>query len=470
MDLLKAKISKLDQTGDTGPSFDVQFNPTTLRLTLTNKAPGGRTHSNPVRQIVGPSESTLAVDLIFDTADEGTTSNPVSVRKRTAELELFLFPRSNENHAPPRIRFEWGDMIMIGKVDSLTVDFDHFAADGQPLRAKVSLSIKGQDRMRELESVAPGNRQGAPRPGAVANSAPGSGGAEGDGAGAPPAPNAATALAGESAGDFAARQGLDPAAWRGLQLGGENSLSLSAGAEIGFSAGLNASAGLGVTLGVEAGASVSMEASFGLEASAGINAVAGVGVGSDLAAGFALAAAGGVSAAIESVQSAKNQTAEHQARAAFKAPPKPSPSASSSPTNLLPSPTSSSASPVSAQPKPPEQKRTPLKSSGLPSMSATETTDVAPRNPRADPRASGYGFGVPLRGTVGAAADRRAETIRGDVAIKPRIASGDPPLTRDPTTPGWVALPLGDPGSTAGETAPGKFRSHPCGCGGRCRH
>ncbi|HEV7474746.1 MAG TPA: hypothetical protein VGN90_11905 [Pyrinomonadaceae bacterium] len=467
MDLQKAKITPLDQNSDQGKSFDVQFNPSSLRLTLTNKATGGRTHSNPVRQIVGASESTLAVDLIFDTADEGTGANPVSVRKRTKQLELFLFPRNDQEHAPPRIRFEWGDMIMIGIVDSLTVDFDHFAGDGQPLRAKVSLSIKGQDRLLALQSVAPGARQGAPPPGGGSPSGPGGGGGDGDGA---PAPNAAKALAGESAGEMAARLGLDPAAWRGLQLGGESSLSLSAGVEIGFSAGLSASAGLGVTLGVEAGASVSLEASFGLEASAGINAVAGVGVGADLAAGFALSAAGGVSAAIESVQSAKNQAAEQQARTAFKAPPKPLPAATST-TKQLPSSTSSSVSSTGAQPKPPEQQRVPLKSTGLPSTSAQESAASAPRTPRADPRASGFGFGVPLRGTVGQAADKRAESIRGDVAIKPRIASGDPPLTSDPTTPGWIALPVRDRGRNTADKVQTRFRpKRPCGCSGGCSH
>jgi hypothetical protein len=461
MDLKKAKITALEKNSDeNGVSFDVQFNPTTLRLTLGSKATGGKTPSGPVRQIVGATESTLAVDLIFDTADEGTSPNPVSVRQRTKQLELFLFPRNDQDHAPPRIRFEWGDMIMVGTVDNLTVDFDHFAADGKPLRAKVSLSIKGQDRLLELKPVAPDERQGAPPPGGAANSGPGG---SGDG---PPMPNAAKALAGESAGELAARLGLDPAAWRGLQLGGENSLSLSAGVEVGFSASLNASAGLGVSLGVEAGASVSLEASFGLEASAGINAVAGVGVGADLASGFALSAAGGVSAAIETVQTAKNQAAEEQARTAFEAPPKALPMAA--PANrLLSSSTSSAASSPSAQPKPPEQKRVPLKNTGLPSASAQETAAPAPRTPRADPRASAFGFGVPLRDTVGATADMRAGSIRGDVAIKPKIGTGDPPLTSDPTTPGWIALPTRDRGRSSADKVQSRLRpKHPCGCSG----
>lgn len=463
MELQKAKITQLGANDAPGESFDVQFNPTSLRLTLTNKASGGTTSTNPVRQIVGPSESTLALDLIFDSADEGTSSNPVSVRERTSRLELFLFPRNNEEHAPPRIRFEWGDMIIDGTVDSLTVDFDHFAANGKPLRAKVSLSIKGQDRARELQPIQPGARQGAPAPGAASNSGPGGGG---NGASAP---NAVKALAGESAGELAARLGLDPAAWRGLELGGESSLSLSAGVEVGFSASLNASAGLGVSLGVEAGASVSLEASFGLEASAGINAVAGVGVGAELATGFALSTAGGVSAAIETVQDAKNQAGQQQARTAFKAPPKALPAAA--PANrVLPSATSSAASPASAQPKRPEQKHVPLKNTGLPLPSAQEVAEPAPRPPRADPRASGFGFGVPLRDTVGQAADMRAESIRGDVAIKAKVATGDPPLTSDPTIPGWIALPVRDRGRNSADKVQTRLRpKHPCGCGGGCK-
>jgi hypothetical protein len=454
MELQKAKITQLGQNNQAGDSFDVQFNPTSLRLTLTNKAAGGRTSSNPVRQIVGPSESTLAVDLIFDSADEGTSDNPVSVRERTSRLELFLFPRSNEEHAPPRLRFEWGDIIISGTVDSLTVDFDHFAASGAPLRAKVSLSIKGQEPERELQPIAPGARKDAAAPGAASNNGPGGGG------NGKPSPNAAKALAGESASEMAARLGLDPAAWRGLDLGSESSLSLSAGVEIGFSASLNVSAGLGVSLGVEAGASVSLEASFGLEASAGINAVAGVGVGADLAAGFALSAAGGVSAAIETVQAAKNQAVQQQARTAFKAPPKALPAA---PANRSSASVTSSAAPLpGAQPKPPEQRRVPLKNTGLPYSSALERADAAPRPPRADARASGFGFGVPLRDTVGPTADI--------IAIKSKVPAGDVPLTNDPTTPGWIALPQRDGGRNSADKVQSKLRpKHPCGCGGGCK-
>jgi hypothetical protein len=254
-----------------------------------------------------------------------------------------------------------------------------------------------------------------------------------------------------------------------LEFGGESSLSLSAGVEIGFSAGLNASAGLGVTVGVESGVSSSLEASFGLEAGAGLNAVAGVGVGAELASGFALSAGGGLSAAIESVQQAKNQTAQQQSREAFNAPPRLARSSARS----LPAagPVIQAATTPVSQPKPPEQNRLPLKNTGLPPASTRQVAQPAPRPPRADARESSFGFGVPLRPTVSEAASVRAGSIQGGGAVRSKISTREPPVTDDPTTPPWVALPAFDRSLQAAN----KFRlkihpARPCGCAGRCGH
>ena len=477
MQLQKATIAELDGDKEKD-SFPVQFNPTTLRLSLTNQVEGGETQGKQVRQHIGASSTTLSMDLIFDTTDEGTTENPRSVREKTKRIERFLIAKGEgqQENAPPRIRFTWGDLIVEGVVESMTIDFEHFAANGVPLRAKVPLAIRGQDREKELKG-AEDSRKGAPGPGGLgaglgfgASVGIGLGASVGVGFGASfgvgvsasvgfgvgASASVGVALGGESAGEFAARVGVDPAAWRGLEIGGESSLSLSAGVEVGFDTNLSASAGLGVTAGLEAGTKVSIEQSYGLATSTSLNAVSGVGVGARLASGFALSSAGGVRAAIESVQSAKNTSAEQQALAAFKAPVKASPA--NAPTS-------------SAMPKPPEQSRQPLSRTGLPGPSAQQAAPPAPRLPRADPRASSFGFGVPLRATVGAAADRRFESIQGAVSLKAKIASGDPPITNDPTKPGWEALPARDPGRRAADKLQGKLKlARPCGCAGRCKH
>jgi hypothetical protein len=469
MQLQKATIAELDDKNKPKNELPVQFNPTSLRLQVTNSIEGNKQVGRQVRQYIGSSSTTLTLDLIFDTADEGTTETPRSVREKTEMVERFLRPKSKEKKkfVAPRIRFHWNDLVFDGVVDSITIDLDHFAASGTPLRAKVSLAIKEQNRDLELLTAGPGANRGgnAPKPGHPSAGSPGS-------AGTGIATNTEPALDGESASEFASRVGVDPAAWRGLQLGGENSLALSAGVEVGFDASLSASAGLGVTLGVEAGASLSLEASFGLEASAALNAVAGVGTGAELAAGFALSAAGGVSAAIESVQSARNQSVQEESRAAFKAPAPALPVAvTQSGNSSVPGAAVSAEQRTSAQPKPPEQTRTPLHSTGLPTPSSPPGATPAPRPPRADPRSSGFGFGVPLRTTVGRAADLRAESIQGHVTVKPRPVSGAPPTTSDPTKPGWVALPARDRAREVADKLQGTLRpARPCGCSGRCRH
>ena len=433
MELQKAKIAELDDNDEEKDSFSVQFNPTTLKLTLTNRVEGGESQGKQVRQHIGASSTTLNLDLVFDTADEGTTEEPRSVREKTKQIEKFLIAKGKgkQENAPPRIRFTWGDLIVEGVVESLTIDFEHFAPNGVPLRAKVPLAIKGQDREKELKGN-DDSRAGASAPGSAgaglgfgASASFGFGASVGIGIGASvgigfgASASVDVALGGESAAEFAARVGVDPAAWRGLQIGGESSLSLSAGVEVGFDTNLSASTGLGVTVGVEAGTKAPIEQSFGLATTTSTNKVT---------SGFALSSAGGVRAAIESVQSAKNETAQVKAREAFKAP-------------VL----SSGPAP---QPKSPEQARPPLTRTGLPGPSAQQAALPAPRPPRADPRASSFGFGVPLRSTIGAAADRR----------------GEPPLTHDPTTPSWVALPARDPNRTGADKL-----SKPCGCAG-CKH
>ena len=477
MSLEKATIFEMDGTSETNP-FPVQFNPTTLTLSLANRVEGGETVGKVVRQNLGPSSTTLSVDLVFDTADEGTTSDPVSVRTKTKKLEKFLVPKNTggQKGAPPRIKFTWGDLAVEGVTDSLTIDFDHFAANGCPLRAKVSLSIRGQDRDNELTSIKD-SRAGAPPPGQSSGGGLGTGAgvSAGIGLGVSATPGVSlsasvgVALGGESAGEFAARVGVDPAAWRGLDIGAESSLSLSAGVEVGFNTNLSASAGLGVTVGIEAGIDAPIEASFGLATNTSVNAVAGVGVGSALASGFALASAGGVTAAIETVKSTKIEQAEQQARASFKAPAKPALPASAR-ANEVPA-LSATTSTKGAQPKPPDQTRTPLVRTGLPTVAAQQAARPAPPLPRADPRSSSFGFGVPLRSTVGEEADRRAENMRTDVSVRARIGTGEPPTTTDPTKPGWIALPARDVGRESGDNAQRRLRpNRPCGCTGRCGH
>lgn len=477
------EISTEDRPKEVGQPVEVQFNPASLKLQISNSIEGDRSKGRQVRQYVGSSSSSLSMDLIFDTADQGTNSEPEPVTQRTALVERFVQPRPEEGkkQTVPKLRFQWGSLIFDGIVESISLDFDHFASNGVPLRAKVSLMIKEQDHGYQFLERGPGANAegGAPPPGRPSPGAPGS-------AGLSLGARASLAIGGEASAEFAARVGLDPGAWRGLSIGASNSLSLDAGLEVGFSAGLSAGVGLGVTAGIEAGAGLSLDASFGLEANAGLSAVADVGVGAELSAGFALSSAGGVDAAINAVQIAQSHTAAQQAQEAFgtTAPLSSSAVSASAPAataaaaglggtaqlavSALSSPSGAvvPAGPVAnrAAPAAPDQPRPPLAGTGLPTPAQQIRAAAAPPPPRVDPRAASFGFGVPLRPSRGGSAALEAGGFRPVTRARPAAQTGGPPTTELPTVPGWVALPARDPARRSVE----KLRRGERDCGCRC--
>ncbi len=411
-----------------GKAVPVQFNPTSLRITLTSQTQSPRTPTGPAAQATG-ANATLSLDLHFDTADEGTTDAPADVRKKTQQVAVYLTPgiEKGKKSSPPRVRFQWGKFILDGVMTSMTEDLDYFSAEGVPLRAKVSISIEGQNPAHEALATSPGSATGAgaTTPGGGAFSAAGGvglgmsasfgaavggqldlpqltiggglGGGLSVGLGASVSGGfgdvrVGVALDGESPAAFASRMGLDPAAWRALAAPGGVGLSLAAGTEIAFPKGVDSAPGVGT--------------SSGSRAPAGHEALAGVDGPSrpptsprDAAAtGFALARAGGVGAAVQTVRQERAQTASTQELRAFgqhEAAAGPAPAASSSPRRPLhapPAPGSASA--------------------------------PAPPPPRADERATSFGQGVPLRPrrAVGAA--------RGVVVLGRRAPTAPAPPPR----------------------------------------
>jgi hypothetical protein len=462
-----AKATLVALTADAKPTekgtpIKVQFNPTSLRLSMTNSIDSGKTRGHQAEQYLGTSSTTLSCDLVFDTADEGTTATPRNVREKTMQVARFVLPEGDQSkQAPPRVRFHWGDFIFDGVMTGLTEDIDLFSEGGVPLRAKVTISIKEQDpRYAALESGAGAAKKGnAPVPGAAAPSLPGGVGAQLG------ADRTGLAIGGESAAEFAARMGLDPAAWRGLAANLPNPLSLQAGAEIDFSSRLSVGAGIGLSAGIEAGLGGGLEASLGLTAGAGAGA------------GLSLAAARGVRAALETVQIARSETAAAKARAAFEAPPpSPAPAGALAPDarplgeRSLPRATaaalgSSADAEAPATPAPPEQPRPRLIARGLPSPAAQAAVPPAPLPPRADPRATTFGYGAPLRPRVGGAAEER--TTDGWVVVRARERDPEQaPVTRDPTVAPWLQRPALAPERATVELADGACA---CGCGGGAR-
>lgn len=472
--LEKAKLQPVkadERATPDGPEVEVQFNPTSLKLKLTNQTEGGRSSARQRRQHTGVSSTVLTLELIFDSADEtsGDEANPqpVSVRRKTAAVEKFVVPKRDGSETPPRIKFSWNELVIIGIVENVDIDFDLFAPNGVPLRAKVNLSIKEQEPRYQFLEAGPGARDNSDtqRPGQNSASQPGAGTNDSNPTGAGSS-RSAPALENETAPEFAARQGLDPKAWRGLDVNLSAGLALEAGLDVGFSAGLSANAGIGFAAGFQAGAGLSLKAAVGLEAKVGVGISAAANLNADAAAGFALSAAGGVSAAIESVKKIESEVAAQNARQSFTAP-----AAKAAVTGGGAGPAAGTRPQITAggdvlallAAVKPSQERTPLSQTGPRSYSEQMAANPAPSAPTADPRATGFGFGVPLRSVIKTAVEQNQPRVCTLKRIQSRRTEGEPEFRRDPTVAPWVQLPKYDRGRRQADAAQIKKRPHPCG-------
>lgn len=140
--LLQEVETKPSDPPKTSKPITVQINPATLRIQTTASVDAGKDTGRQRTQYQGTT-STLSFDLVFDTSDEGTTDEPLDVRKRTAEIERFVWP-AKKKAAPPRVQFKYGTLTVTGVMTSVNIDLDLFSANGVPLRAKCAVQIKEQ--------------------------------------------------------------------------------------------------------------------------------------------------------------------------------------------------------------------------------------------------------------------------------------------------------------------------------------
>ena len=285
----KARLFAVEGPNDTSENktgIPVQFNPTSLKVALSNKLDANeRNGSSSSAQYIDSSSSTLAVELIFDTSDtfyseerptEGGETESVDtredVRDRTRVIaENFLQPveEGNRLKAPKRCLFQWGSFEFVGLVESFDETLDFFSPEGTPMRATVALKLKEdrfQFRSRETQAAQQETPAITPTEGSAAPDRDSSlyNGVEN------PRQPGVPALA---------KPNLSPSA------------ALSASASIKASASIGVSASIGASVGVSGGVS----AGFGASAGAGFSAGAGLSAGAGVSAAAGLSAGGGLS-------------------------------------------------------------------------------------------------------------------------------------------------------------------------------
>jgi len=162
----------------------VQFNPNSLRITYSNTMASERSTGNapsPAPQYIDKSESSLSVQLIFDTSIAGelvsnnnsstsessSSGDQLSARNHQANSDVRLLtkkiadafinpesaPESNGHKVPRKCQFEWGAFIFTGMVSSYNETLDFFSPEGIPLRATLALTLKEDAYQFNRENV-----------------------------------------------------------------------------------------------------------------------------------------------------------------------------------------------------------------------------------------------------------------------------------------------------------------------------
>jgi nucleoid-associated protein YgaU len=137
------------------PAVTVLFNPTDLSVDCGSHyasmpVPG---LAIPILQYIRGESDVLHLELFLDRTDQNNDIN-----NDIAALEAFV-KIDGSLHAPPVVRFAWGDFSFTGVIASLRKKMTLFSEDGRALRARLTLSIKSyksaEVQLRDLNLSSP---------------------------------------------------------------------------------------------------------------------------------------------------------------------------------------------------------------------------------------------------------------------------------------------------------------------------
>ncbi|HLM66341.1 MAG TPA: hypothetical protein VK358_02385, partial [Longimicrobium sp.] len=144
-------LAERNKDGGDPKRVTVQFNPQTLKVSLSNQNAGGTQPGGSATQFVGQGTTKLSLELWFDvTLPRPAGDDPKGdVRNLTKEIAYFMTPQevtrgTETGLLPPGVLFQWGTFLFKGTVDSMDETLELFSEDGKPLRAGVNLSLSKQ--------------------------------------------------------------------------------------------------------------------------------------------------------------------------------------------------------------------------------------------------------------------------------------------------------------------------------------
>ena len=148
-ELKKALIHVLDASGNKKSEVTVKFYPSEYTLEKSNEfasinIPG---LESPLLQFTSGGLGTLSMDLFFDSYEEDR-----DVREYT-DMVTDLLKIDPELHAPPVLRFIWGNLNFTCVLTKASKKFTMFRQDGIPVRATLNVSFSQFITETDLKAI-----------------------------------------------------------------------------------------------------------------------------------------------------------------------------------------------------------------------------------------------------------------------------------------------------------------------------
>jgi nucleoid-associated protein YgaU len=105
----------------------------------------------PILQFVRGQNEKVTFDLFFDTTESGMSGDKVTDVRTLTQPVYNLLKVDGSSHAPPRFSINWGvgkslfgqgNTTSLCVLESMNEEFTLFAPTGEPLRAKLTLTVR----------------------------------------------------------------------------------------------------------------------------------------------------------------------------------------------------------------------------------------------------------------------------------------------------------------------------------------
>jgi hypothetical protein len=129
---------------DKALTFEVQFNPSewgySINIEYNDERPQNATDSQKSFKRASPTGLSLSF-MIDGTGVAGKEYADLDVKARVDEFCKVVVDYSSDKHRPRFVMLIWGKMVFKGVVQSVNVKYNLFTPDGNPLRAKIDVSL-----------------------------------------------------------------------------------------------------------------------------------------------------------------------------------------------------------------------------------------------------------------------------------------------------------------------------------------